>query len=630
MELQTLPIGEQSFVKLRTKNRLYVDKTEFIYRMIRDGTCYFLSRPRRFGKSLLLNTIEAYFQGKRELFNGLYIASKEHDWFVHPVMHLDFSAQSYDSEQKLYNKINSFLVKQEALYGADASEVDLGQRFEGVIQRAYQQCKHGVVILVDEYDKPLLETIKDEALQDTYRNILRGFYAALKSMDTYISFALLTGITKFSKVSIFSDLNNLNDISRDEEYASICGLTDEEVDRDLVPYIQNFAQKKRKSYDEIRNQLRRMYDGYHFVENSVGLYNPYSVMNALSKQKMDKYWFSSGTPTMLVELLKEKDYLLPSLEEPVGTMSLDNKTGNNKSIVPLLYQSGYLSIKRMSEDGEYYWLEFPNDEVRDGFFQFLLPYYTSVAEGNSAYEVGKFVADMREGNMTQMMTRLESFYANIPYEVEIGSESDFRNAMFIMCVLMGEQVAAEYHTSDGRIDLLLRTDKFIYIIECKIDSTADVALAQIKEKEYAQPWALDGREKVLIGINFSTEKRRPDDWIIERGDGTIVKRGEHETGQVTGQVAGQVQKLIQGLKKKQQLVYRFIAENEPLLAKSEPLSSENEPLQTKSEPLDTNFIATRLGLPYSTAKRITKQLEDLHLIRRAEGKKNGSWEIVKE
>ena len=539
-ELLKLPIGEQSFAKLRREDRLYVDKTEFVYRMAQDGTHYFLSRPRRFGKSLLLSTIEAYFLGQRELFEGLYIGEVEKEWSVYPVFHLDFNAQSYDSEQKLNSFLNSFLCRQEDVYGANPNDVDLGVRFEGVIRRAYEQTGRGVVILVDEYDKPLLQSINNPELQDIYRGIMRGFFGVLKSMDQYIRFSFLTGVTKFSKISIFSDLNNLNDISRDEEYASICGLTDEEIDRDLVPYIQAFAQKRGKRYEEVRADLQRMYDGYHFVEESVGLYNPYSVMNALSKKKMDKYWFMSGTPTMLVEQLKAKRYSLPKIEEePVSAMSLDNKTGSSDNIVPLLYQSGYLSIKSMSEDGNYYWLEFPNDEVRDGFFQFLLPYYTTLPESTSTFEAGKFVEDMREGRMVEMMQRLESFYASISYELEIGSESDFRNAMYIMYMLMGEQVEAEYDTSDGRIDLLVRTDRFVYIIECKINSTARVALQQIHDKEYDLPWRIEKREKVLIGLNFSTEKRRPDDWVVERGDGTQIWRTDHQTGQDTGQ-AGQV------------------------------------------------------------------------------------------
>ena len=549
MQLQTLPIGEQSFEKLRTRNRLYVDKTEYIYKMIQDGTCYFLSRPRRFGKSLLLNTIEAYFLGKRELFEGLYIATQEQNWAVHPVMHLDFNAQNYDSEQKLNSFLNSFLCRQEDIYGANPNDVDLGVRFEGVIRRAYEKTGRGVVILVDEYDKPLLQAINNSALQDQYRGIMRGFFGVLKSMDKYIRFSFLTGITKFSKISIFSDLNNLRDISCKESFACVCGLTDEEVDRDLSPYIQRFAEKKDKSYDVVRADLQRKYDGYHFVDKTPGLYNPYSVMNALSKKKMDKYWFMSGTPTMLVEQLKAKRYSLPKIEEePVSAMSLDNKTGSSDNIVPLLYQSGYLSIKNMSEDGNYYWLEFPNDEVKDGFFQFLLPYYTTLPESTSAFEAGKFVEDMREGRMVQMMQRLESFYASISYKLEIGSESDFRNAMYIMYMLMGEQVEAEYDTSDGRIDLLVRTERFVYIIECKINSTAKVALQQIHDKEYDLPWRIENREKVLIGLNFSTEKRRPDDWIVERGDGSIVSSSTQvstqPSTQVSTQPSAQVRKLM--------------------------------------------------------------------------------------
>ena len=538
MELQTLPIGEQSFIKLRSKNRLYVDKTEYIYRMIQDGTCYFLSRPRRFGKSLLLNTIEAYFQGKRELFEGLYIGKVEQDWFVHPVMHLDFSAQSYDSEQKLYNKINAFLAKEESVYGSDASEVDLAQRFEGIIQRAYQQSNQGVVILVDEYDKPLLETIANPELQDKYRNILRGFYAALKSMDTYISFALLTGITKFSKVSIFSDLNNLNDISRDRDYASICGITDVEVDSVLSPYIQRYAEEKNLSYDAVREDLRMMYDGYHFVDDTPGLYNPFSVMNALSKKVMGRYWFDSGTPTMLVELFQRNHYPLPNLEESIDTAALDSKDGSGDSIVPLLYQSGYLSVLRSDEEAQQTWLAFPNKEVNEGFFRFLLPYYSSVQKNRTKAAINTFVDDLRSGNVEQFLNRLQSFFADFQYDTQTTPESHFRNVLYILCKLIGLDVDAEYQTSDGRIDLLLRTDKFVYVFECKIDSTAKVALQQIKSKEYALPWALDNREKILIGLNFSTATRRPDGWIIERGDGLVVESGPEKWTRKVDQKSG--------------------------------------------------------------------------------------------
>ena len=511
-----LPIGEQSFEKLRRENRLYVDKTEYVYRMAKKGTYYFLSRPRRFGKSLLLSTIEAYFLGQQELFDGLIIASQEKDWFVHPVMHLDFSAQSYTSEEKLYNVINNFLLKQEAIFGSNPGEVDLGLRFEGVIQRAYDKRGKGVVILVDEYDKPLLQAIGKPELQDAYREMLRGFYGALKSMNKYIRFAFLTGITKFSKVSIFSDLNNLNDVSRDKAYANVCGLTDEEVDRDLAPHIRYFAEQTGKSYDEVRKELQRMYDGYHFVADSVGLYNPFSIMCALSKGEIGSYWFETGTPTMLVEMLLHNHYLLSSLDESIDMEALDSKDGNFDSIVPLLYQSGYMSILR-KDDKNQYWLTFPNEEVREGFFRFLLPYYASVQKSRTKAAIQGFLDDVRNGRVEQFLQRLQAFFADFQYDAQTKPEAHFRNVLYILCKLIGLQVDAEYRTSDGRIDLMITTEKYRYVIECKIDSTPAVALQQIYDKQYALPWTLDERDTVLIGLNFSTEKRRPDGWIVENG-----------------------------------------------------------------------------------------------------------------
>ena len=544
MQLQTLPIGEQSFEKLRRENRLYVDKTEYVYRMAQDGTHYFLSRPRRFGKSLLLSTIEAYFLGKKELFDGLYISTQESNWGIYPVMHLDFNAQNYDSEQKLNSFLNSFLCRQEDIYGSNPNDVDLGVRFEGVIRRASEQTGKGVVILVDEYDKPLLQAINNPELQDAYRGIMRGFFGALKSMDQYIRFSFLTGLTKFSKLSVFSDLNNLRDISRKESFALICGLTDEEVDRDLSPYIDRFAEKRGTSYEEVRADLQRMYDGYHFVDNTPGLYNPFSVMNALWDMELGSYWFESGTPTMLVEMLRRKQYKLDTLEGTVGVSTLDNRTGRNDNVVALLYQSGYLSIAGASEDKQTYRLEFPNEEVRSGFFQFVLPYYAKVQGDDTASEIGKFLDDVRNGRVEQFLQRLQSLFADFQYDAQTTPESHFRNILYILCKLMGLQVDAEYQTSDGRIDLLLRTDKFVYIIECKIDSTARIALDQIKSKEYALPWSLDNREKILIGLNFFTTTRRPDGWVVERGDGSVVEQSGHDGGHDSGHDVDMMKELV--------------------------------------------------------------------------------------
>ena len=525
IQLQTLPIGEQSFEKIRKLNRVYVDKTEYLYKLTQEGTHYFLSRPRRFGKSLFLSTLEAYFLGQRELFHGLFIETKEKEWTVHPVFHFDFIPQSYTSEESLYNILNYFVAQQERIYGTSPDEEDLGLRFKGVIQRAYEQTGQRVVILIDEYDKPLLQTLDNPELQEAYRKMLRGFYGVLKSMDQYIRLSFLTGITKFSKISIFSDLNNLNDISRDANYAYICGLTDEEVDRFLGPHINRFAEQKRKSYDEVRADLKRMYDGYHFVEDTKGLYNPFSMLCAMSKIKLGSYWFESGTPTMLVEMMQSKHYSLPSLEEAISASALDSKDGNFDNIVPLLYQTGYLSILR--ESNGQYWLTFPNDEVRGGFFQFLLPFYAKVQGDDTIVEISKFLDDVRNGKVEQFLQRLQSLFADFQYDAQKDSytEEHFRNVLYMLCKLLGLKVKAEYMTSDGRIDLLITMDKYRYVIECKIDSTPAVALKQIHDKEYGLSWTLDEKETILIGLNFSTEKRRPDGWIIERQDGTISESG---------------------------------------------------------------------------------------------------------
>ena len=538
MELPELPIGEQVFETLRRERYLYIDKTELIYSMTQKGTYYFLSRPRRFGKSLLLSTIEAYFLGKRELFNGLYIGTQEHDWPIHPVFHIDFSLQSYETETDLQAMLNDYLANLEKVYGASESESTITLRFKGLIRRAYEKTGKGVVILIDEYDKPLLEAIEDPERQERYRKELRGFYGILKGMNQYIRFALLTGITKFSKVSIFSDLNNLRDISMTKPFACLCGLTDEEVDRDLAPYIANYAEEKGTSYEAARELMRRMYDGYHFVADSPGVYNPYSLMNALLWKECKGYWFESGTPTMLVEMLKRQHYTLSDFDESIDTTRLDSKDGSDDSIVPLLYQSGYLSILRSDEESQQTWLTFPNEEVRDGFFKFLLPYYTSVQKNRKNPAIDEFVADIREGNVEQFLQRLQSFFADFQYDAQTTPESHFRNVLYILCKLIGLKVDAEYQTSDGRIDLLLRTEKFVYVIECKIDSSARIALQQIKDKEYSLPWALDGREKILIGISFSTTTRRPDDWIIERGDGSVFAQSGHDGGHDSGHDSG--------------------------------------------------------------------------------------------
>lgn len=379
-----LPIGIQEFESLRNDGYTYIDKTSYIWRLVDEGRYYFLSRPRRFGKSLLMSTIQTFFEGKKEYFDGtigqpLYIATSEDvkwDWQPHPIMHLDLNTQRYDTPEALEHMLDDFLCKQEALYGSRESERGFGLRFQGVIERACKQMGKRVVILIDEYDKPMLQAIGNKALQSEYRNTLKAFYGALKSMDGCIRFALLTGVTKFGKVSVFSDLNNLDDISMDGRYIPICGVRESDLNGQLKPAVEQLAETCRMTYDECMAKMRDMYDGYHFCEDSEGMYNPFSVLNTLNKCKFGSYWFETGTPTYLATLLVRHSYNLEDMANAeVDADVLNSVDSESTNPIPVIYQSGYLTIKEYDERFECYRLGFPNKEVEDGFIKFLVPYY---------------------------------------------------------------------------------------------------------------------------------------------------------------------------------------------------------------------------------------------------------------
>lgn len=381
------PIGIQSFEKIREGGYVYVDKTAWIYRLVTGGNYYFLSRPRRFGKSLLVSTLEAYFQGKKDLFKGLSIGRLEQQWVKYPVFHLDLNAQKYESARDLANMLNVALTRWEKLYGKEISETSSSLRFQGVIRRASESIGCKVVILVDEYDKPLLQTIGNEVLQTEYRNTLKAFYGVLKSCDQYIQFALLTGVTKFNKVSVFSDLNNLRDISMLREYENICGISEEELHRDFVPDVEALAEAGGARLEETYKRLKEWYDGYHFTPNGVDIYNPFSLLNTFANRDFGSYWFETGTPTFLVELLKESRYDLQRLTGEVAMAdSLQGINSMSNNPVPYLYQSGYLTIKGYNREFQVYELGFPNKEVEEGFTKFLLPCYAHLDSGNTAFE----------------------------------------------------------------------------------------------------------------------------------------------------------------------------------------------------------------------------------------------------
>lgn len=515
MELQNLPIGIQNFEKIRKDSYLYVDKTALVYRLVTTGSYYFLSRPRRFGKSLLLSTLHAYFEGKRELFEGLAISKLEQKWEKYPILHLDLNTQKYESPEALENILDNALTQWEVLYGARASERSLSLRFLGIIQRACEQTGRRVVILIDEYDKPMLQAIGNEALQDAYRSTLKAFYGALKSGDQYIKFAMLTGVTKFGKVSVFSDLNNLNDISMDWQYSSICGITDEELDNELHGYTEQLAVRNRMSVEEAREQLRKFYDGYHFIEDSEGVYNPFSLLNTFEKMRFGSYWFETGTPTYLVHLLQLHNYSLERMANEYATEDILNSVDvASTHPIPVIYQSGYLTIKDYDPHFRIYHLGFPNTEVEDGFFRFLLPYYTSVDKMEAPFHIKKFVSEIESGQPDAFLDRLKCFFADTPYELVKERENHYQNVLFILCRLLGVYVRAEYHTSQGRIDMVLQTKDYTYVLEFKLDGTAEQALQQISDKSYALPFETGETKVFRIGVNFSSETRNIEKWVI--------------------------------------------------------------------------------------------------------------------
>jgi hypothetical protein len=515
--LKRLPIGMQSFEKIRKGDYLYVDKTDLVYNLAANGTYYFLSRPRRFGKSLLLSTLHAYFDGRKDLFEGLAIEQLEKDWVKYPVLHLDLNTGEYKAAESLRERISLQLSQWERIYGKDEEEKSLGSRFEGAIRRAYEQTGQQVVVLVDEYDKPMLEAITDEQLQESYRSILKGFYGALKSMDPYIRFAFLTGVTKFSKVSIFSGLNNIRDISMNEDYVGICGITDEEIDVALTPYVARLATKLGITVKEAREELRSRYDGYHFCENTIGIYNPYSLLNTFEDNKLRNYWFETGTPSYLVYLLKKHHYQLDKLTtaETDGE-SLRSTDTQSKDPIPVIYQSGYLTITGYDPEFEQYKLGFPNKEVEEGFLKYLLPNYTSIDQSQSAFYIANFVKEVRAGKVEEFLKRLSSLFADTPYELVKELENHYQNVIFIVSKLMGFYVKAEYHTSEGSIDLVLQAPDYIYVMEFKFNGTAEEALAQINDKQYALPFECDNRHLIKVGVNFSSKTRNIDSWKIEQ------------------------------------------------------------------------------------------------------------------
>ena len=510
------PIGIQNFEKIRRDGYVYVDKTAAVHRLAMMGNYYFLSRPRRFGKSLLLSTFRAYFEGKKELFEGLALSGLETEWKRYPILHLDLNIGKYNTTESLNAELNRHLELWEKEYGDQYRDRSVAERFWHVIRQAYEKTGERVVILVDEYDKPLLQTIGNPDLQSEFRSTLKAFYGNLKSCDEFIRFAFLTGVTKFGKVSVFSDLNHLTDISLLPQFVDVCGISEKELRRDFDSEVEEVAKTNDLTKEACYARLKRDFDGYHFYPNTEGIYNPFSLLNTLAFRVFKDYWFETGTPTFLVHQLQKTNYSLEEMtREELTADTLNCIDVMDENPLPLLFQSGYLTIKDYDEEFGTYTLGFPNREVEEGFTKFLYPFYTPKSSNKSSFSIAQFVKNVRSGDAEGFMKRLSALFADGDYQIVGKPEIYFQNTLFVFFKLLGFYVEVERHTSDGRMDVVMQTKDYVYIIELKVDQTAEVALRQIEEKGYAEAFSQDPRKLYKIGINFNSGRRLIDDWVVE-------------------------------------------------------------------------------------------------------------------
>ncbi len=510
------PVGEQSFEALRNRDCLYVDKTQFVEKLLSYGSKYFfLGRPRRFGKSLFLSMMKCFFQGKRELFKGLYADTMDWDWQPCPVLYLDINTESYAEKESLSQVLDEVLKIWEREYGVFEPSDNVAMRFKNVIYAAYKQTGRQVIILVDEYDKPLVNNLHDKEKFVHFREQLTALYSNFKSSAKYIRMVFLTGVSRFAHLSVFSGLNNITDISFLDDFAAICGITEQELSDNFRQGMGVIAEEEGTTPEQVHDRLKQRYDGYHFSKRCPDIYNPYSLLNVMQSRDMQNYWIKSGTPTLLEQQLKRFDVDLEDLlHTECVQQQLEGLDFDNPDPVALLYQTGYLTIKDYK--GGIFTLGLPNEEVREGFLGYLLPHYANLQPNSTEFFILKFVDELRQGNVEGFMRRMQSLFASVPYQMELDSERNFHNVMLMLVMLLGIKVKAEYATSAGRIDMLLETDKYVYVIELKIDKTAREALDQISSKNYALAFSANGRQVVKIGVNFSTQSRTITGWELEQ------------------------------------------------------------------------------------------------------------------
>ncbi|MBP5156909.1 MAG: AAA family ATPase [Treponema sp.] len=515
---RNLPIGIQTFEDIRTMGCVYVDKTAFVAKLAGAGKPYFLSRPRRFGKSLFLSTLRSYFEGRKDLFEGLAVSRTETEWKQYPVLYFDFTGKNYASACDLKASLDDILSGYEAIYGKNTPSDDVEIRFRNLIKAAHDKTGSQVVVLVDEYDKPLLQNVTNEALEAEIRAVLKGFYGNLKGEDAHIRFVFITGVTRFDKVSIFSDLNNLNDISLNREFTAVCGITQEEMETCFGPEIERMSEDNGLSKEECLALLKKNYDGYHFSKNvKTDVYNPFSLLNAFSESDFGSYWFSTGTPTFLTKMMLDIHFDYRTLEEglDVDGRSLEEYRLNASEPVPLLYQTGYLTIKSYEKEFESYTIALPNEEVKYGLYKRLLPLYAGFPNDDKKIEIVNFLKEIRAGKVDEFMERINTIFASAPKPTNQKQyELNCQAFVWLIFKLMGKFILCEVQNGRGRSDAVIWEKDIIYIFEFKMDGSAKEALEQIDDKDYLIAYKNDGRKIVKIGVNYSSAEKQLTEWII--------------------------------------------------------------------------------------------------------------------
>ena len=516
------PIGIQTFSEIRNNDFLYIDKTKYIYEITHPGKYVFLSRPRRFGKSLLTSTFDAYFSGRKDLFKGLAIEKLEKEWTEYPVLHFTLAMAKMGTVEDLFNQINNQLARMERKYGVVCDGDDITTRFYNLVTNLYGKTSKQVVVLIDEYDAPLLTVLHDPERLEPMRTALQSFYSPLKDLDPYLRFVFITGITKFSQLSIFSQLNNLNNISMLPQYAAMCGITIKELEDNFQEGIGMLAEKYNYSHQQVIDKLLYHYDGYHFSEDSEGVLNPFSLLSAMNNRKFDNYWFSTGTPTFLVNMMRKFHTDLTEIDGSTAMQEdFDAPTENMHNVLPLFYQSGYLTIKGYNPRSGMYTLGYPNEEVKVGLMRILIPFYVQsdpVPASNACWDISEALLD---DDIDKALTTARSYFASIPYQENTlkdapTTEGHFTAMLYVMFSFLNRYVYSQVRNAKGRLAILIKTDTTIYVMELKLDGDLDKALRQIDEKNYTIPYQSDGRKVVKVAINFSTEERTIKEWKIEK------------------------------------------------------------------------------------------------------------------